>query len=92
MKFVNTVENSQRDMRQTCSAIAPQYYISYILPSIVKVSEYQVIAETSTSHTKYTNIEYNLFMIIENKNVNKNIINSTDFLMNVMNKSSIQKL
>jgi hypothetical protein len=31
-------------------------------------------------------------MIIENKNDNENIINSIDFLMNVMNESSIQKL
>jgi hypothetical protein len=31
-------------------------------------------------------------MIIKNKNGNENIINSIDFLMNVVNESSIQKL
>jgi hypothetical protein len=36
--------------------------------------------------------DYIVFMIIENKNDNENLINGIDFLMNVVNKPSIQKL
>jgi hypothetical protein len=52
----------------------------------------KTINKTVLFHTEYTNLEYIVFMIIENKNDNENIINSIDFLMNVMNESSIQKL
>jgi hypothetical protein len=52
----------------------------------------KTINKTVLFHTEYTNLEYIVFMIIENKNDNENIINSIDFLMNFMNESSIQKL